>query len=393
MTSGIDTWAFDFNAINSREHPNFEDASVVQQAFDENLQRLAGLEDIGFEGVFFSEHHFLNGLSPAPNLLVAALAKMTSRMKLGVLGNVLPFHEPWKLAEELAMLDYLTDGRLEIGMSSGVPPEFLFVDIAEAEVRPRYNEILDFLDTAADNKYVSADGEHYQFTDVPVMPRLRPEARRRHWVSAYSGGTCSMAARRNYKAATAFQSKEKAKEAFDAYRATCDEIGREHSANDLGVRRQILICDSAAQAAELNEELIGLDRARIGATFSEVMKRMMKASGQEMPEIPEGVMESGVMDAASVVDTSAPPAGGPPGGAPDPYEMMQICLEDEFIHGTPEQVTEWVIEQMRFVGAGNLIAYHSPSMTQAELDTHYAHFASIIPTLQSAEVAAPELVG
>lgn len=380
---GINTWAFEFHIIQGREHPDFEDPVLVQRTFDRNLERLVELERDGFAGVFFSEHHFLNALSPIPNLLVAALAKMTSTMRIGVMGNVLPFHEPWRLAEELSMLDYLTAGRLEIGVSSGVPPEFLFVNIPETEVRPRYAEILDFLDGAAQSKYVTVKGQYYDLEDVPIMPRPRPEARRRRWVTAYSAGTCASAARRGYKAATAYQSKEAAKRAFDAYRDACADEGRDCSPDDLGVRRQVLVCESDAQAAEMHEELLAADRERLRRTFSEVFARAMKAAGQDM--MAPGVEQTGAMDAASVVDTGAVKG-------PDPFEMMQVSMEDEFLFGSPATVTERIVEQFRFIGAGNLMAYHSPSMEEPELDAHYRRFAQIVPTLQAADLGTPTTV-
>ena len=104
MRDGIKTWTFEFHVIPGRGVPDYEDRALVQHTFDRNLQRLVELEGYGFEGVFFSEHHFLNSLSPVPNLLIAAVAKMTSRLRLGVMGNVLPFHQPWRLAEELATM-------------------------------------------------------------------------------------------------------------------------------------------------------------------------------------------------------------------------------------------------------------------------------------------------
>ena len=378
--SGISTWAFEFHHIHKREHPDFEDPAIVQDTYDRNLDRLVELEQYGFEGVFFSEHHFLNALSPVPNLLVAALAKMTTTFKIGVLGNVLPFHQPWRLAEELSMLDYLTSGRLEIGLASGVPPEYLFVDLPEEEVRPRYAEVADFLDAAAANKYVTLHGEYYDFEDIPVMPRPRQESRRRVWVTAYSGATCATAAKRGYKAATAFQSKEAARVAFDAYREACDEIGRDCSPDDLGIRRNVLVCETDAQAQEMHEMLLDVDRERLRLTFSEVMARMMKAAGADM--IPEGVLEAGAMDAASVVDTAAPPL-------PDPFEMMNVSISDEFLFGSPATVTERIIEQLRFLGAGNLIAYHPHSMEHSELDEHYRLFAGILPDLRAADVRLP----
>src|SRR4249920_2126022 len=153
MTHGIKTWTFEFHVIPGRGVPDYEDQQLVQQTFDRNLRRLVELEGYGFEGVFFSEHHFLNSLSPVPNLLIAALAKMTTRFRLGVMGNVLPFHQPWRLAEELATLD--------------------------------------FLGLATEHKHVSFRGDFYDFEDIPSMHRPRSEARRRHWMTIYSPETAA----------------------------------------------------------------------------------------------------------------------------------------------------------------------------------------------------------
>src|ERR1700728_1010022 len=103
----IKVWNFEFNNAQGRALPDNEDAGLVQGVFDRMFTRLAALEPLGFGGVFFSEHHFLDSLSPNPNLLIAALAKMTKRLRLGVMGNVLALHQPWRLAEDLAMLDYI----------------------------------------------------------------------------------------------------------------------------------------------------------------------------------------------------------------------------------------------------------------------------------------------
>ncbi len=390
MTSGgIKTWTFEFHVIPGRGLPDYEDTMLVQHTFDRNLHRLVELEGYGFEGVFFSEHHFLNSLSPVPNLLIAALAKMTTTFRLGVMGNVLPFHQPWRLAEELATLDYLSSGRLEIGTASGIPPEFLFVGMPGDQVRPRYAEILDFIDLATKDKFVTVKGQYYDFEDLPSMPRPRHEARRRHWMTIYSPETAAGAARRDYKVCTGYQSNATAKIAFDAYRDACADAGRDCSPDDVGVRRQLLICESDSQAAELHAELLAQDKARIDAVFSMVFQRVTKAAGKTM--IAPSQAESGVMDAASVegggsqaASSAQPtaPKGGPAGGG------LNIDFDSEYLYGSPSTVTEKIVEQLRTIGAGNLLQYHAQSMTEAELDLHYKLFSGIIPTLRSANISA-----
>ena len=376
---GIKTWTFEFHVIPGREIPDYEDQQLVQATFDRNLERLVELENHGFEGVFFSEHHFLNSLSPTPNLLIAALAKMTTRMRLGVMGNVLPFHQPWRLAEELATLDYLTDGRLEIGTASGVPPEFLFVNMPPAEIRPRFAEILEFLDLAHKDKFVTYKGEHYDLEDLPSMPRPRKESRRRHWMTIYSAETCASAARRGYKVCTGYQSNESARTAFDAYRAAAAEIGRDSSPDDIGVRRQVLICETDAQAEALQAEVLEKDKARIDAIFSMVFERVARTTAAA--EMATSVKESGVMDAASVPHGGSQPAKKQSGSG-----ALPIDFASEFIFGSPATVTEKIVESCRYIGAGNILQYHAQSLTEAELDTHYRLFASIIPTLAAANV-------
>ena len=380
--AGIRTWTFEFHVIPGREVPDYEDQDLVQSAFDRNLDRLVELERYGFEGVFFSEHHFLNSLSPTPNLLIAALAKMTDRLRLGVMGNVLPFHQPFRLAEELATLDYLTGGRLEIGSASGIPPEFLFVNMPPHEIRPRFAEMLDILDLAQKEKFVTYKGTYYELEDVPSMPRPRHEARRRHWMTIYSPETCANAARRGYKVCTGYQSNDSARAAFDAYRAAAVEIGRDCSPDDMGVRLQVLICDTDAQAAELQAEVLEKDKARIEAVFSMVFDRVARTTAAA--EMASSVKDSGVMDAASVSH----------GGSQSPVKpsaagALPIDFASEFICGSPATVTEKIVESCRYIGAGNILQYHAQSLTEAELDAHYRHFASIIPTLSTAGIGEP----
>lgn len=114
----------------------------MQALYDWKLESWVAAEGQGFDGVFFSEHHFTPySISPSPNLLVATLAQRTSRMNIGVMANITAFHNPRRLAEEGAMLDHLTGGRLEIGMGRGVDePEFLREGVRMEETRARFEE-------------------------------------------------------------------------------------------------------------------------------------------------------------------------------------------------------------------------------------------------------------
>src|SRR5437899_3468370 len=91
-----------------------------RQAFDELLEQIQLTERLGFDEAWFAEHHHSDyGMLASPNLIVAALAHRTRRLRLGNLVNALPLHDPIRLAEECAMLDILRGGRLKVGWGCG----------------------------------------------------------------------------------------------------------------------------------------------------------------------------------------------------------------------------------------------------------------------------------
>src|SRR3954471_6283093 len=88
------------------------------QLYNDYLDQLAYAEPLGFDGVCVNEHHQnAYGLMPSPNLIAAALTQRTQKCKIAVIGNALPmYNPPLRVAEEFAMLDVLSGGRLIAGM-------------------------------------------------------------------------------------------------------------------------------------------------------------------------------------------------------------------------------------------------------------------------------------
>ncbi|AEG50584.1 Luciferase-like, subgroup [Sphingobium chlorophenolicum L-1] len=372
----IKVWNFAFNHVPGPAIPNYEDRELVQRAFNFNMNLIASMEKRGFEGVFFSEHHFVASLSPNPNLLVATLAARTERMKIGVMGNVLPFHTPFRLFEDLAMLDYLTNGRLEIGVASGIPPEFLLVKIPQDEIRPRFAETLDFLAEAEKDLFVTFNGQFTNIDDVPLMPRPRKEARRRHWMTIYSESSCRDAARRDFKVCTGFQSSAAAGAAFDAYRDEAAKHGRDVGPDDIGIRRQVVLGDTHEEAVQLNQELKDGAIERIEHTYKVVFDRFEKAGLTQVSSI----RSSGIADASAVAHKADPKEKKGP--APRGIDVS----DDEFISGSPATVAEQIVEQCRIMGAGNILAYQSTAMNETQLEKNYRLWEQVIPILAKADV-------
>ena len=159
---------------------------AISAAYNEGYAFWLEAERLGFEGIFFSEHHFGLSLSPSPNLLIAAIARQTSRLRLGTMGLVVPFYQPWRVLEELAMLDHLTGGRLEIGFAAGVPQELARIGLPMEEARERFNEALDILDAALVNPVVNHSGKYWKLENLTLMPGVFQQASPPKWTTVVS---------------------------------------------------------------------------------------------------------------------------------------------------------------------------------------------------------------
>src|SRR5437879_3967370 len=185
----ITPWLFDiFNYPWSPDAAKF-DIEGCQDFFDWHLESWELAERAGFEGVFFSEHHYTPyALSPSPNLLIAAIAQRTRRLKLGVMANIVPMHNPRRLAEEFAMLDYLTHGRLEIGLGRGVDEhEFAREGIPLEETRPRFQEGLRLIEEMLSKPVFTHTGKYSNFeeeTSVWPQPKQPMSDRPPVWITA-----------------------------------------------------------------------------------------------------------------------------------------------------------------------------------------------------------------
>ena len=142
--------------------------------YREYLDTLAYAEEVGFDGVCVNEHHqTAYGLMPSPNLIAAALTQRTSRVKIAVIGNALPlYNPPQRVAEEFAMLDNLSRGRLIAGMVVGGGPEYFAFGIDPTTAREKFREALDLILKAwTQPGPFEWNSKHYFYRYVNPWPR------------------------------------------------------------------------------------------------------------------------------------------------------------------------------------------------------------------------------
>ena len=115
--------------------------------YREVLYQIELAEDLGFDSVWLGELHFdaALGIMPSINIMAGAIAQRTSRMRIGLGVSIIPMHDPLLNAEEAAMVDNLSDGRLEFGVGRGVLTFYDPFRIKPQESRERYAEALDII--------------------------------------------------------------------------------------------------------------------------------------------------------------------------------------------------------------------------------------------------------
>ncbi len=150
------------------------------ERFAQLWRELVLCDELGFDYGFCVEHHFTPDESwmSAPNLYAASVAARTRRIRIGGMGHVVPLHHPVRLAEEIALLDQITGGRLEVGLVPGVSPRYFGpFDADYATKRERTLEYVGYLKAAygGDGPF-SFDGEfhHAQNLTLSVPPMQRP---------------------------------------------------------------------------------------------------------------------------------------------------------------------------------------------------------------------------
>lgn len=154
-------------------HKHDFDPHKCAALYDRYLGELELADRVGFDGVCVNEHHQTpHSLMPAPNVIAAALTQRVRRGKILVLGRALPLGNPLSIAEEWAMLDNLSAGRLICGMVRGIGIEYHASGINPAESKGRFFEAHDLIVRAwTEPEAFEFQGKYYNYRYVNVFPR------------------------------------------------------------------------------------------------------------------------------------------------------------------------------------------------------------------------------
>jgi probable F420-dependent oxidoreductase len=167
-----------------------------QSSFDETLRECERAEAAGFDSVWLGEHHNNPILHPAPLIGLAAVASRTRRVRLGTGVLLLPLYHPMMVAEEGAMVDMISGGRLILGIGAGyAPEEFAAFGCSLKERGSRLEESAALLQRLWTEESVTHHGRHFRLENATVAPRPVQQPRPPIWFGAWAEAAIRRTAR------------------------------------------------------------------------------------------------------------------------------------------------------------------------------------------------------
>ena len=228
------------------------DPTIGTGLYNRYLDELEYAEELGFDGICVNEHHQnAYGTMPSPNLMAAALVRRTERLKIAIVGNGLPLRDhPLRVAEEVAMLDVISGGRIISGFVRGIGDEYFSMSIDPSTSRERYSEAHDLIIKAwtTDGPFRWV-GKHYRLNYVNVWPRPLQQPHPPIWIPAFgSTETMSWAAENHYTYLSVFAPSKLLKRWFDGYREGARAAGYEAPRDKIGILLPIYVAETDRQA-------------------------------------------------------------------------------------------------------------------------------------------------
>ena len=240
------------------------------------VELMVDSEELGFDFVMANEHHFdsYGGLVPSPPMMLCALAQRTKRVRLGTSIVVLPLHNPIEIAEQMAMIDLMSNGRVELGVGSGfVAYDYDRFGVALETGRERMREGLDVILKAWKGGPFTHEGKYYRHHNLEVWPRPQQRPHPPIWIScSQTPESFEWAGRNGYSVLTvAYRGVDILVKNNQLYRDAWKAAGHPPGQGRIAVHYQVVLSEDGKEAraiiAKALERYLGatthtLDRSR-----------------------------------------------------------------------------------------------------------------------------------
>jgi alkanesulfonate monooxygenase SsuD/methylene tetrahydromethanopterin reductase-like flavin-dependent oxidoreductase (luciferase family) len=227
------------------------------------IEQVTLAEELGWECQWFTEHHFLQYGGPIPNpaVMLAAVAARTSRIRLGSAIAILPLHHPIQVAEDYAMVDAISGGRLEFGIGRGnTELDYRVYGVDPEERRGRLEEAIELIRSAWAQERFSHHGRFWQVDDCTLTPRPEQsgEGGPPIWLAATSTDSVRWAGRQGFHLMTVSHPfpPERVDPIVAAWRDGLQESGRDPSRFHIKLHVRVYVHADRARAREVAEAAI-----------------------------------------------------------------------------------------------------------------------------------------
>ncbi len=290
-------------------------ATVYERA----LQRIEIMDQTGYDAVWLAEHHFNSfSICPSVHMVGAHIAARTTRLRIGTAISLAAFYHPLRLAEEVALLDILSGGRVNWGAGRGFDKtEFRAFGVPQEESAERFHENVEIVLQAWRNERVTYHGKHYDFDEIEVLPKPLQDPHPPVWMAASSPAAIEWAASQGH---TIMMDPHSAHEEIgrkhDYYRRTLESHGHSIEGRQIPMARLMAIAETHDAAEEI---------ARRGAQWT--------VGAYARPDRMQSMKVLGDAAAAS-------PDAEATDQAESPVDPIERYVNDVIIYGTPAEVVD-----------------------------------------------------
>jgi len=293
----------------------------LEEVYSRALERIEIMDKTGFDAVWLAEHHFTTfSVCPSVHMLGVLAAARTRRLRIGTAVSLAALYHPLRLAEEVALLDVLSGGRVNWGAGRGFAhSEFQAFGVPVEESADRFREAVEVVMKALSQERFSFAGTHYKFDDIEVLPKPMQKPLPT-WMAATSESAIDWAASRGFSILmdphASFRELAAKRQHYAAKMAAA---GFSDQGRDIPMARLIALAGSASEAEAI---------ARRGAQW--------------------------------IVDSYSGPQHAHRKAMPprtyDGKEPAQHYVDSVVLHGTPEMLVDKVAELKETVGLNYLMA-------------------------------------
>jgi alkanesulfonate monooxygenase SsuD/methylene tetrahydromethanopterin reductase-like flavin-dependent oxidoreductase (luciferase family) len=299
-----------------------ERRASLGEVYERALSRIEHMDASGYDAVWLAEHHFSSfSVCPAIHVVGALVAARTSRLRIGMGVSLAAFYHPLRLAEEVALLDVLSGGRVNWGAGRGFARvEFEAFGVPPEESQSRFRENVDVVLSAWTQERLTYEGEHFRCEDVEVLPKPLQQPHPPVWLASSSESAVEWAAEHGFSIMMDPHSPHREIARKHAhYRERLLAAGHSPAGREIPMARLVAIAETPSAAEEV---------ARAGARW--------------LADSYVGPQHRPVLD---IRDSTFV-------GEIDPVERY---MDGVIIYGTPEQVTDELLGLREEIGLHYLL--------------------------------------